>query len=53
MNPKLLVRDAHGHLVACADEVQAVQVRQGAAYRRVQERVEKIAPQPELDPSSN
>lgn len=52
MNRILLVPDSHGKLVACADEVQAEQVRLMAQYARMRRVAEKL-PLPVLDLSRN
>jgi hypothetical protein len=48
MNHSLLVRDSQGRLVACADEVQAEQVRLGAKYARMTKAAAKL---PSLAPA--
>ena len=52
MDRILLVRDSHGKLVACADEVQAEQVRLGAQYARMR-RVARGLLLPVLVPARN
>ena len=52
MNRAILVLNSHGKLVACADEVQAEQVRLGAQYARMRRAARKLS-LPVLDPARN